>query len=111
MADIPAKITLASTFTCPSPPRIGPTSAVAKLNSRALLDPVFISDAANMKNGTAMIGKLFIPLSICIANSSSGIFSIPPCTTSTTRHVSPMEIATGTPTANRKIITPRNIRR
>ncbi len=48
--------------TKPSPPRIWPTSAMARSTMRRDRPPVFITSPASMKNGTAISGKLSAPL-------------------------------------------------
>ncbi len=58
---MPAKITEASTLTCPNPPRSQPTSAIAKLKMRVVMPALFIRLPARMKNGTASSGKLSMP--------------------------------------------------
>jgi hypothetical protein len=51
--DMPAKMTLETTFTCPSPPRRRPTRTRQKRSSRSVRLPVFIRSAARMNKGTA----------------------------------------------------------
>jgi hypothetical protein len=51
--DMPAKMMLATTLTCPSPPRKRPTRTRQNLSSRSVRLPVFIRSAARMKSGTA----------------------------------------------------------
>ena len=51
--DIPEKITLAMTQTCPSPPGTWPTTALANRNIRLVTPPVFIRFPARIKNGIA----------------------------------------------------------
>ena len=111
VADMPAKIMLAITFTWPSPPRMKPTRALAKSKIRALTEPTFIRLAARMKNGIARIGKLFSPRIICRANSSGRRAPRPPSITTTARQVRPIDTAIGTPTANSTTIRPRKMTR
>jgi hypothetical protein len=59
--DMPAKIRLATTFTCASPPRMCPTSAVAKVKMRAAMPPWFRRLPARTKSGMARSGKLSMP--------------------------------------------------
>ena len=62
--DMPAKMTLAPTFTWPSPPCIQPTVARAKLKMRVVMPAVFIKWPARMKNGTAISGKELMPFTM-----------------------------------------------
>ena len=71
--DMPAKITDAPTFTWPSPPRIHPTRASAKLKIRSVMPAVFIRLPARMKNGTASKGKLSTPLIMRCATTIGGV--------------------------------------
>ncbi len=70
--DMPAKITLAPMLTWPRPPRIQPTSAVAKVKIRSVMPAVFIRLPARMKNGTASSGNESTPLTIRCATTASG---------------------------------------
>ena len=74
--DMPAKITEAPTFTCPSPPRIHPTRASAKLKIRSVMPEVFIRLPARMKNGTASSGKLSTPLMTRCATTIAGTLPV-----------------------------------
>ena len=51
--DMPEKMTLAMTHTCPIPPGMCPTTALAKRKIRVVTPPVFIRLPARMKKGIA----------------------------------------------------------
>ena len=59
--DMPAKIRLATTLTCASPPRMWPTSAVANSKMRAAMPPELRMLPASTKSGIASSGKLSMP--------------------------------------------------
>jgi len=61
----PAKIIEPSTFTCASPARKWPISAMAKLKILSVMPTVFIRLPARMKNGTARSEALSTPSSTC----------------------------------------------
>jgi hypothetical protein len=56
---MPEKIVPATTFACASPPRIDPTSAVAKAKIRRVMPIAFIRQAARMKKGIAISSMLW----------------------------------------------------
>jgi hypothetical protein len=58
--DMPEKITLAMTQTCPSPPDTWPTKAFANRNIRLVTPPVFIRLPARIKKGIASRVKLVV---------------------------------------------------
>jgi len=58
--DIPEKMTLAITHTCPSPPGTCPIIALAKRKMRLVMPPVFMRLPARMKNGMASRVKLVV---------------------------------------------------
>ncbi|MNL62678.1 hypothetical protein D3C87_1867210 [compost metagenome] len=49
--DMPEKMRLENTFTCPSPPRKRPTTACEKRSRRSAREPAFMMSAARMKSG------------------------------------------------------------
>ena len=51
--DIPAKMRLANTFTCPSPPGIRPTNTLAKSKILSVIFPAFMVMPAAMNSGMA----------------------------------------------------------
>ena len=51
--DMPAKMMLATTLTCPRPPRNLPTSTWQNLSKRSVRLPLFMRSAARMNRGTA----------------------------------------------------------
>ena len=51
--DIPAKIRLANTLTCPNPPGMRPTKTFAKSKIRSVILPAFIVMPASMNSGIA----------------------------------------------------------
>jgi len=55
---MPEKISEATTFTWPNPPRKRPTQATQKFNSRSEMVPAFMMLAAAMNSGTASRMKL-----------------------------------------------------
>jgi hypothetical protein len=55
--DIPENIILLMILTCPRPPGIGPTRALANLKILLVIPPLFIKLPAKMKKGTASNGK------------------------------------------------------
>jgi hypothetical protein len=57
---MPAKIMLASTLACPSPPLRGRTVILTKVKRRFVIPPVFINLPARRKNGMASRRKLSI---------------------------------------------------
>ena len=59
--DIPAMIMFVTTTTWASPPRMWPTSVLAKSTSRSVIPPVFMRLPARMKKGMARRGKVSIP--------------------------------------------------
>jgi hypothetical protein len=76
--DIPENITLAMTHTCPRPPAMCPTIALANLNIRVVTPPVFIRFPASMKNGIARSVKPVVEAYILCGNMvSSEAFSKP----------------------------------
>jgi hypothetical protein len=58
--DIPEKMTLAMTHTCPSPPGIWPTTALANRKIRFVIPPVFMRFPARIKKGIASSVKLVV---------------------------------------------------
>jgi len=58
--------------TYPNPPRMWPTSAIAKSTMRLDRPPVFITSPASMKKGTASKGKLLAPsMMFCASTCAS----------------------------------------
>ncbi len=55
---MPEKISDATTFTWPRPPRKRPTAATQKLSNRPEIVPAFMMFAATMNSGTASRTKL-----------------------------------------------------
>ena len=69
--DMPEKNRLARMLTWPMPPRMWPTSALAKPKMWWVMPEALKRLAARMNSGTAMIGKLFSPSTMrCAAKFS-----------------------------------------
>ncbi len=102
---MPAKMTLAPTFTWPRPPCIQPTVARAKEKMRVVMPAEFIRLPARMKNGTAISGKELMPLTMLARTMIGGM----PLVATKASDDSASEIATGTPitmrTSSSRIMT------
>ena len=88
-------ITFVTMTTYASPPRMWPTTAVAKATSRCVIPTAFINSPARKKNGIASRGKLSTPATIWCGMTVSG--SPWPKSTRKTAVESPMEKTTGMP--------------
>ncbi len=73
--DMPAKITLCTTFTWPRPPLKRPTTALQKCSRRFDRLPTFISSADMMNSGMASSTKL--PRNPCSSCSAAMLMSCP----------------------------------
>ena len=62
----------ATIFTCPSPPRICPTSAAAKATRWSAILPRIIRSPAKMKNGMASMENTFMPEESCCTTTMAG---------------------------------------
>jgi len=93
--DIPAKIMLWTTLTCPSPPLTFPTNRWQKRNMRWVIPPVFIRLPVRMKKGIARrVKPVVLEYILC---GIMIITSISPKTMKKIEAVRPMQTATGSP--------------
>jgi hypothetical protein len=73
LPDMPAKIILAKTLTCPNPPRIQPTLILAKLNMRWVIPAEFINLPARVNRGNAIkINDVITPVLIYTGTALNG---------------------------------------